>query len=642
MTGSSFRYRFNFTAVRGGLQYPLQLQRVELYSQDGRIDLSAAFVSNPGGQSPNAHPACNLIGCDFNNKWLDFNIMEPCIDGCTRLASRGPYSVLDITLGAAEVLSRYELVTANDNPSRDPVQWTLWRMAGGEWLLLDGQFNSPLSQANPPMERLASYDTFLLTPPPSPPGSCCKYTGCKHSSALNYDPVATSRDDAKCIWPMTIVGCTDPRAANYRADATTCYPYHPHPPFPPPAPPPSPPPPGAPPSPPPPSTPPQPPSPTPPLSESEGARITADVASSKQIIRVAGSMAGSIVCLLLVFLLRRRRQKFRKVSPEAESRKEPHKRKSYRVSSDESLVGPSGAERVRATLNEQRVELGAAMHRAASGSVESSSKRALPPLEASALPSSELPATRLALPPIGAANSSRPLVTEGVEEEDVGQHWAFGFGEKQLASAENVERDGIDDVCQYSAVREEAARSLSAARLAPATNRVLSKEALGAQTVQERQTRFRQNRIVLEGTQARPAPSLGGDPVPVRPAPSIGSGLLPVRPAPRLKSGRRQRRLSASKVLELTGGGGSTAHQPGFRAARVAPVQPGAERAALEMFAPTRRAPLPSAWRTQTWEPLPTTWRPAPAPPSPVPPLPSWRTPPSIRIPPRLSKNDVT
>ena len=396
------------------------------------------------------------------------------------------------------------------------------------------------------------------------------------------------------------------------------------------------------PPPPPPVSPPQPPSPTPPLSESEGARITADVASSKQIIRVAGSIAGSIVCLLLVFLLRRRRQKFRKVSPEAESRKEPHKRKSYRVSSDESLVGPSGAERVRATLNEQRVELGAAMHRAASGSVESSSKRALPPLEASALPSSELPATRLALPPIGAANSSRPLVTEGVEEEDVGQHWAFGFGEKQLASAENVERDGIDDVCQYSAVREEAARSLSAARLAPAANRVLSKEALGAQTVQERQTRFRQSRIVLEGTQARPAPSLGGDPVPVRPAPSIGSGLLPVRPAPRLKSGRRQRRLSASKVLELTGGGGSTAHQPGFRAARVAPVQPGAERAALEMFAPTRRAPLPSAWRTQTWEPLPTTWRPAPAPPSPVPPLPSWRTPPSIRIPPRLSKNDVT
>ena len=299
------------------------------------------------------------------------------------------------------------------------------------------------------------------------------------------------------------------------------------------------------PPPPPPVSPPQPPSPTPPLSESEGARITADVASSKQIIRVAGSIAGSIVCLLLVFLLRRRRQKFRKVSPEAESRKEPHKRKSYRVSSDESLVGPSGAERVRATLNEQRVELGAAMHRAASGSVESSSKRALPPLEASALPSSELPATRLALPPIGAANSSRPLVTEGVEEEDVGQHWAFGFGEKQLASAENVERDGIDDVCQYSAVREEAARSLSAARLAPATNRVLSKEALGAQTVQERQTRFRQSRIVLEGTQARPAPSLGGDPVPVRPAPSIGSGLLPVRPAPRLKSAADAKENSA-------------------------------------------------------------------------------------------------
>ena len=390
------------------------------------------------------------------------------------------------------------------------------------------------------------------------------------------------------------------------------------------------------PPPPPPVSPPQPPSPTPPLSESEGARITADVASSKQIIRVAGSMAGSIVCLLLVFLLRRRRQKFRKVSPEAESRKEPHKRKSYRVSSDESLVGPSGAERVRATLNEQRVELGAAMHRAASGSVESSSKRALPPLEASALPSSELPATRLALPPIGAANSSRPLVTEGVEEEDVGQHWAFGFGEKQLASAENVERDGIDDVCQYSAVREEAARSLSAARLAPAANRVLSKEALGAQTVQERQTRFRQSRIVLEGTQARPAPSLGGDPVPVRPAPSIGSGLLPVRPAPRLKSGRRQRRLSASKVLELTGGGGSTAHQPGFRAALESPPYnqalnaPRSRDVGCSHPLDVRRFRLPGVLklgnRFQQLGALHLHHLHLCA----VPPLPSWRTPPSI------------
>merc|ERR1719217_1411919 len=100
-------------------------------------------------------------------------------------------------------------------------------------------------------------------PPPSPPGSCCKYTGCGHASALNYDPkydpVASGRDDAKCIWPMTIVGCTDPRAANYRSDATTCYPHNPLPPFPPPAPPPSPPPPSMPPAPPPP-----PPSPPPP------------------------------------------------------------------------------------------------------------------------------------------------------------------------------------------------------------------------------------------------------------------------------------------------------------------------------------------------------------------------------------------
>ena len=280
------------------------------------------------------------------------------------------------------------------------------------------------------------------------------------------------------------------------------------------------------------------------------------------------------------------------------------------------------------------------MHRAASSWVESSRERALLPLAASTLPSAGLPAARPALPPIGATNSSLPSVIEDVEEDgvDVGQHWAFG---------------------------EEATHALSAARFAPtlppfeevgplpastqfgAANHVLSKEA------QRRLLSVRQGRSVLEGTQAlegtpslrseaRPAPPLGGgNPVLVRSAPSVGGGLLPVRPAPQLESSPHQGQLSASRgVLDLTGGG-SAALQPEFRGpdqpgARVATLQPGAERAALEMFAPTRCAPLPSTWRTQTWNPPPTTWRPAPALPSMPPAPPSWRTAPSI--PPRPSE----
>eukprot|EP00965_Chrysotila_dentata_P082710 2729032-Pleurochrysis_carterae.AAC.1 len=59
-------------------------------------------------------------------------------------------------------------------------------------------------------------------------------------------------DLAACVWPQKIVGCTDPRAINFRSDATTCVPYRYHPPSPPPQPPPSPPPPSPPPAPPPP------------------------------------------------------------------------------------------------------------------------------------------------------------------------------------------------------------------------------------------------------------------------------------------------------------------------------------------------------------------------------------------------------
>ena len=290
--------------------------------------------------------------------------------------------------------------------------------------------------------------------------------------------------------------------------------------------------------------------------------------------------------LLLVLLVRRRRQKGRKVSPEVEYGKDDTDDDDGDDSGDTSAPEPP------------TVGSGAAMGGAAAGGdageAGGHAASTLPSLRSSA----GLPAARPALPPIGATNSSLPSVIEDVEEDgiDVCQHWAFG---------------------------EEAAHALRAVRFAPtlppfeevgslpastqfdAANRALSKEA------QRRLLSVRQSRSVLEGTQAlegtpslrseaRPAPPLGGgNPVLMRSAPSVGGGLLPVRPAPQLESSPHQRRPSAPKVLELTGGGGTTL-QPGFRGpdqpgARVATLQPSAERAALEMIAPTRRTPLPSA-----------------------------------------------
>ena len=98
-----------------------------------------------------------------------------------------------------------------------------------------------------------------------PPRTCCRYAGCTHTSALNYDPFAMDSDWGKCVFPLKIVGCTDPRALNFRSEAQTCTPDAYHSPSPPPAPPPSPPPPSPPPDPPPPSPPPpSPPQPSPP------------------------------------------------------------------------------------------------------------------------------------------------------------------------------------------------------------------------------------------------------------------------------------------------------------------------------------------------------------------------------------------
>ena len=163
MVAPSFFYRFNFTAVRGGSSYPLSLQELRLYSPDGLIPSDGITqATNPGGSSPATQTPSKVVdgdvsGCEprvkcdvhggASNKWLDFNIMEPCINDCTRPASRGPYSELEIMLDAQAVLTGYELITANDAQMRDPTAWTVWQKVGGVWSLIH------TATANPPTTK---------------------------------------------------------------------------------------------------------------------------------------------------------------------------------------------------------------------------------------------------------------------------------------------------------------------------------------------------------------------------------------------------------------------------------------------------------------------------------------------------------
>ena len=49
-----------------------------------------------------------------NNKWMDESALQA--DGALR-------SVLRLRLAAGSVVARYKLVSANDNPARDPSSW---------------------------------------------------------------------------------------------------------------------------------------------------------------------------------------------------------------------------------------------------------------------------------------------------------------------------------------------------------------------------------------------------------------------------------------------------------------------------------------------------------------------------------------
>ena len=156
-------YQFVFDGARGPAPNALQLSEVVLYGADD-APLTVLGATNPGGSRSNANqgPSKLVDGITSktdgaNNKWMDENALQ--VDGSVR-------SVLRLRLAAGSVVARYELVTANDNPSRDPASW-----AFGTWN--DGSKTfaelSRVSVGALPAGRYESYGMLWAIAPPSPP-----------------------------------------------------------------------------------------------------------------------------------------------------------------------------------------------------------------------------------------------------------------------------------------------------------------------------------------------------------------------------------------------------------------------------------------------------------------------------------------
>merc|ERR1719265_2449755 len=104
----------------------IQLGAVKFFSEGSVV--APKNARNPGGDNPDGEDPRKVL-CDVRRgKWLD-----------RRFGQSG--SELVIELQHATSVDSYELWTANDAPSRDPMKWTLHgaSSASGPWDLLDTQ-----------------------------------------------------------------------------------------------------------------------------------------------------------------------------------------------------------------------------------------------------------------------------------------------------------------------------------------------------------------------------------------------------------------------------------------------------------------------------------------------------------------------
>lgn len=101
---------------------------------------------NPFGVETAGHEASLLLDDDDETTWLDTHFIstDPAVPSPSR-------SVLHFTMGSAEPVASYELVTGRDQPKRDPVSWAL------EVRGIDGEFANV-------WRKVSEYHGYILSP----------------------------------------------------------------------------------------------------------------------------------------------------------------------------------------------------------------------------------------------------------------------------------------------------------------------------------------------------------------------------------------------------------------------------------------------------------------------------------------------
>ena len=107
---------FTFTAVRGGSSTgELQLAEIKLYGVGGH-ELTVLEASNPGGEKPAPwESSASVHDGNLQTKWLDMNITK---------ANGRQIAVLLLSFATPTPVESYDLFTASNPSSRDPVSWT--------------------------------------------------------------------------------------------------------------------------------------------------------------------------------------------------------------------------------------------------------------------------------------------------------------------------------------------------------------------------------------------------------------------------------------------------------------------------------------------------------------------------------------
>lgn len=146
--GAGTVYRFIFTKLRGSGHHQLpdgmQISEIVLTAADERT-LRIVAAHNPGGQQPGRGTQGATAVCDGSlaTKWFDGALQG---NGSSKL-------LLQVAPGEPPA-AFYTLYTANDNPRRDPSDWTLdvRDEDAAAWRLVDSA-----ESVEPPLERYTAY-----------------------------------------------------------------------------------------------------------------------------------------------------------------------------------------------------------------------------------------------------------------------------------------------------------------------------------------------------------------------------------------------------------------------------------------------------------------------------------------------------